>query len=512
MFFVHAISKKHSLLNVLVLFFLIFLLGFTFPAEARYAPQTDLETNLDVYLAEHMTRLKIPGASVGIVQGDQVILLKGYGTTDAGRTQPVTPQTPFYLASVSKSFTALGIMQLVEAGKLELDTPVKEILPWFQVDGEGADAITVRHLLHQTSGFSERGGYIRNLEPDAPNALETSIRALSDDTLQRVPGADFEYSNTNFDVLGLIIETVSGQMYGEYVQEHIFTPLEMMHAYTTLDEGRANQMASGFYPFFGFPIPTLAWMPYSLAVRPSAGLIASAEDMTHYVIAQLNGGRYQEAQILSPAGIETLHMPGVSLGNDVGYAMGWLTWTFEEAARGGESVPGAVSHIGTWTGFTSNVVMIPEKQIGIVLLLNSGDETRGSEYFRLGWDVALLALDQPPLAFSPSEDFVLRNGRWIGLGLIFLLGAENVLVFRRKPGLALTFLFYFIDLALVAYLFFVLLPENNSTLPLTWAFAPDIAVLYGVILLLTAGLGTLRTGLRLWTIKSVQSTTFPFGE
>jgi hypothetical protein len=64
--------------------------------------------------------------------------------------------------------------------------------------------------------------------------------------------------------------------------------------------------------------------------------------------------------------------------------MGWLTWTFEEAARAGESVPGAVSHIGTWTGFTSNVVLIPEKQIGIVLLLNSGDETRGSEYFRLG--------------------------------------------------------------------------------------------------------------------------------
>lgn len=501
MFFVHSNSTRYSFLKVILPFLLIVLLWRVFPVEAEPAPQTDLETVLDGYLTDHMARLKIPGAAVGIVQGDQVILLKGYGTADTRRTQPVTPQTPFYLASVSKSFTALGIMQLVEAGKLELDTPVREILPWFQVQGAGAETMTVRHLLHQTSGLSERGGYIRNLEPDGPNALETSIRNLADDTLHRVPGTDFEYSNTNFDVLGLIIETVSGQAYGEYVQEHIFAPLEMSHAYTTLDEGRADGMSSGFYPFFGFSTPSTRWMPYTLAVRPSAGLIASAEDMTHYVLAQLNGGRYQEAQILSAAGIEALHTPGVSLRNDVGYAMGWLTWTFEEAARAGESVPGAVSHIGTWTGFTSNVVLIPEKQIGIVLLLNSGDETRGSEYFRLGWDVALLALDQPPLAFSPSEDFVLRNGRWIGLGLILLLGIENFLFFRHKPGLALTFLFYFIDLALVAYLFFVLLPENNSTLPLTWAFAPDIAVLYGVILFLTAGWGTLRTGWRFWKLR-----------
>jgi len=197
----HSNLTKFSFLKVIIPFLFIFLLWHAFPVKAEPAPQTGLETNLDGYLTEHMARLKIPGAAVGIVQGDQVILLKGYGTADAVRTQPVTPQTPFYLASVSKSFTALGIMQLVEAGKLELDTPVKEILPWFQVNGERAETMTVRHLLHQTSGFSERGGYIRNLEPDASNALETSIRALADDTLHRVPGSEFEYSNTNFDVL-----------------------------------------------------------------------------------------------------------------------------------------------------------------------------------------------------------------------------------------------------------------------------------------------------------------------
>jgi CubicO group peptidase (beta-lactamase class C family) len=233
MFFVHSNSTRYSFLKVILPFLLIVLLWRAFPVEAEPALQTGLETNLDGYLTDHMARLKIPGAAVGIVRGDQVILLKGYGTADAGRTQPVTPQTPFYLASVSKSFTARGIMQLVEAGKLELDTPVREILPWFQGQGAGAETMTVRHLLHQTSGLSERGGYSRNLEPDGLTALETSIRHLADDTLQRVPGTDYEYSNTNFDVLGLIIETVSGQAYGEWFLS-LFRPCRPLHAVDAL--------------------------------------------------------------------------------------------------------------------------------------------------------------------------------------------------------------------------------------------------------------------------------------
>lgn len=501
MFLVHSSLTRYSFLKVILPFLLIVLLWRAFPVEAEPALQTDLETKLDGYMTEHMARLKIPGASVGIVQGDRVILLKGYGTADSGRAQPVTPQTPFYLASVSKSFTALGIMQLVEAGKLELDTLIREILPWFQVNGEGAETMTVRHLLHQTSGFSERDGYIRNLEPDAPDALESSIRGLADDTLNRVPGSEFEYSNTNFDVAGLIIETVSGQPYDEYVQKHIFDPLEMTNAFTSLEAGRANGMAAGFYPFFGLPTPAVRWMPYTAAIRPSSGLIASAEDMTHYILAHLHGGRYQRAQILSPEGIQTLHAPSVIIVDDLGYAMGWHTWTFEEAAPEGEPAPEAISHIGTWTGFVSNVVMIPEKQTGVVVLLNSGDESRGSEYYRIGWDVALIALDRPLLDFSPHEDFLSRNARWIAALLIFFLILANVYLFRRKPGMAPVLLVYLIELALAGYWLLVYLPGINASLPLLYAFAPDIGILFTAVLFLLFGVATLRTGWRLWKLR-----------
>ncbi|GAB4577583.1 MAG: hypothetical protein Fur0022_03140 [Anaerolineales bacterium] len=486
-----------TFLKTLILFIVLLLIWKAYSTQAKSSQQENLQTALDTYMAAQMEQLKIPGTAVGIVQGDQIVLVKGYGTFDAARTQPVTPQTPFYLASLSKSFAALGILQLVEAGKLNLDTPVREILPWFQINGEGAETMTIRHLLHQTSGLSELDGYMRNLEPDSPNALETSIRALADDTLNRVPGSGYEYSNTNFDVAGLIIETVSGQNYGDYVQEHIFDPLQMTHSFTTLEAARANGMSSGYYPFFGIPIVYDRWIPYTVAIRPSSGLIASAEDMAHYLIAHLNGGQYQGAQILSPAGIDTLHTPGVTISGETGYAMGWVTFPFGDTVTEGEPVPLAVSHGGTWAGFTSSMLLLPDKQLGVVTLVNSRDPLRESAYFALAWDVTLIALELEPKYYPPSEDALTQNGRIVGIVLIFVLCLGNLFLFRRKPGTRFYLLIYLLELALASYLYFVILPGSQSNLPILFGFVPDIAILYAIILLLTLGLGTVRTGLHL---------------
>ena len=113
---------------------------------------------VDAYVEARMKEKRIPGLALAIVQGDQVAYLKGYGIADpSGR--PVTPQTPFFLASLAKPMTALAVMQLVEQGKLELDTPVQTYLPWFHLADSGASArISVRHLLYHTSGLPERTG------------------------------------------------------------------------------------------------------------------------------------------------------------------------------------------------------------------------------------------------------------------------------------------------------------------------------------------------------------------
>src|SRR5688500_7250573 len=141
-------------------------------------PSPDLAA-IDHYVESEMQATGIPGLALGIVRGDQIVHLRGFGDADeSGR--PVTPETPFIMASVGKSFTALAVMQLVEAGELDLDAPVQRYLPWFRVADPNASArITVRHLLNQTSGLSKltslTSAYTKDLDE---GALERAVRGL----------------------------------------------------------------------------------------------------------------------------------------------------------------------------------------------------------------------------------------------------------------------------------------------------------------------------------------------
>jgi len=136
------------------LFFQLFSIIFcNYTVALSNEPVSSTFINIDEYVQKQMKNFKIPGAAIGIVQSDRIAYLKGYGIAGDNRCK-VTPKTPFLIASVSKSFTALGIMQLVEDGKIDLDAPVKKYLPWFQTaDTKASSEITVRNLLYQTSGF-----------------------------------------------------------------------------------------------------------------------------------------------------------------------------------------------------------------------------------------------------------------------------------------------------------------------------------------------------------------------
>src|SRR5438132_11756842 len=174
--------------------------------------------SIDAYISAQMQTNHIPGVALGLVHNDQIVHVRGFGSADqSGRA--VTPQTPFILGSVSKSFTALAIMQLVEAGKIELDAPVQRYLPWFRVADPVASArITVRHLLSHTSGLPASA-----CETDQVTmTLEQFVRSLVTVTLDRPVGSRYGYCSANYDILGLIVQTVSGQPYATYVQQHIF--------------------------------------------------------------------------------------------------------------------------------------------------------------------------------------------------------------------------------------------------------------------------------------------------
>ena len=196
---------------------------------------------IERFVRGEMAAQRIPGLALGIVENDRITYLRGFGKADdSGR--PVTPKTPFIIGSLSKSFTAMAIMQLVEAGKVELDAPVQRYLPWFRVADEEASArITVRHLLNQTSGLSTKTGRSFQGNGDTSDAaLERTVRKLSTVELTAPVGKTHQYSTINYSVLGLIVQTVAGRSYESYVQTEILDPLQMRDSFTSARGGRAD--------------------------------------------------------------------------------------------------------------------------------------------------------------------------------------------------------------------------------------------------------------------------------
>jgi len=318
---------------------------------------------IERFVRKEMAAQRIPGLALGIVKGDRIAYLRGFGKADeSGRA--VTPQTPFILGSVSKSFTALAIMQLVEAGKIELDAPVQRYLPWFRVADEEASAqITVRHLLNQTSGLSTKTGRSFNGSGDTSDAaLETAVRKLRSAEPTAPVGEKHEYSTINYSVLGLIVQTVTARSYESYVEAEIFDPLQMRDSFTSEAAGEQDGLATGHNYWFGRP--SAADLPYNRRLIPAGYLISSAEDMTHYLIAQLNGGRYSTSSVLSPAGVAELHQPGAPTPKTgTSYAMGWFVGPINK-------IP-AIYHQGEVPNFHANAVLVPESRTGVIVLMNA---------------------------------------------------------------------------------------------------------------------------------------------
>lgn len=364
------------------------------PAAAG-APAGPLETaRIDAFVGEQVRRHGLPGIALGIVEGDRIVHLQGFGTADAtGR--PVTPQTPFLLASVSKPLTATAVMQLVEVGKVELDTPVQRYVPDFRVaDPAASAAITVRHLLLHTSGIPVTACDTR-VEAETLAQYVAELRTV---TLAAPPGARHSYCSGNYNVLGRLVEVVSGQSFADYMQRQIFAPLAMHHSYTSEREARRDGLAQGHRWLFGWPRP--AEERYNPSQLPSGYLIASAEDLTHFLIAQLNGRRFGATRVLSPEGIAAMHAPGVPIGAGRGaYGLGWQT-----APLGGVPV---IQHAGANYYYHGLAFIEPATRRGAVLLMNgNGALAVASAFKEIEAGVARLLAGQEP---APASSLTLAR-------------------------------------------------------------------------------------------------------
>jgi CubicO group peptidase (beta-lactamase class C family) len=329
---------------------------------AAAAGQPDLAA-IDAYVEAQLRDARIPGLALGIVHGDRTVQLQGYGRADdSGRA--FTPHTPFFIGSNSKSFTALAVMQLVEAGRIDLDAPVQRYIPWFRVaDPAASTQITIRHLLHQTSGLSERAGQLAVVA--GPQPLEAAVRALATVQVARPPGTGFEYSNLNYTTLGLVVEVAARERFDRYLQRHIFQPLQMRHTYTAYQDAKGDGLACGYRYWFGFPV---AFDQPPPGMLPAGGIISTAEDMTHYLAMYLGGGRYGDQVLLSPAGIAQMLQPGSRQTKGVfagaGYGMGWFVGPWGGVDAG--------YHFGDWSHAHAGMALVPRDGWGVIVLFNVG--------------------------------------------------------------------------------------------------------------------------------------------
>ena len=294
----------------------------------------------------------MPGVAYAIVERGEVTEVGAMGVKRLGSDEPITPDTPFLIGSISKSFTALAVMQLAEAGRLSLHDPISRYLPAFA--GRPSGAITIRQFLSHTSGFSTFQGLVSGPEPSAeegPIARRAAWLATMDPA--HGPGEVWEYSNANYQVLGRLIERVSGQPYPHYVETHVLEPIGMDH--TFVSDGEIHPaMATGHRPWFGTKRP-LEEHRTDLGTAPQGGVVSSARDLARYMLMMMNG----ETDIISARAKAQMMEPASD--TSPFYGFGWFL-NLED---------GTVWHSGASPGVETLLTMMPTEKKGVVVLVNA---------------------------------------------------------------------------------------------------------------------------------------------
>ncbi|GAA3467343.1 serine hydrolase domain-containing protein [Nonomuraea roseola] len=321
-------------------------------ASAAVTPAGDLSASvIDDYMRDYVERTGLPGAAVAVTKGDQVVHVAGYGRTAGGET--ITKGTPMPLASLSKSFTAVGVLRLADEGKIDLDAPVRTYLPEFTMADSRAAKITVRQLLQQTSGMSDRS--FPELTLAAPDTLKDAVGMLRTAPLATDPGAKMAYHNPNFAVAARLVEVVAGVPFADYMAAAVFRPLGMTSTATVNTTTDLPGRGTGYIRAYGQVIERSQpkWF-----INGGAGVVSTADDLARWLIAQNGAGRTLPEKILKTAQTAS----GVAGST---YGMGW------SAGKTGGGAP-QLRHTGWLLTHNSAQTLLPDSQYGIAVVTNTG--------------------------------------------------------------------------------------------------------------------------------------------
>ena len=334
------------------------------------AQRAFISDSLDRYVERNMTEWKIPGVAVAVVKQGKIIWEKGYGVLETGKPAKVTPNTRFGIGSNSKAFTATALAMLQAAGKLSLDDKVKKWVPDFkQYDPWITEQATVRDLLCHRLGFETFQGDFMYFDSDL------SYAEVKEKFGQLKPLYGFRskwgYTNAAFAVAGEVIEKVSGQTWGQFIDSAIFNPLQMNTALPySISLDTASNAASAHTVVEG----VLKKIPYGHIdnLAPAGSISASVEDMSHWAMALLDNGKWAGKTVIAPDAIKATRQPSSIIGNAghrfnrKHFALYGLGWMLEDYA--GTKI---VSHTGGVNGFVTAFTLLPEENAAVIVLTNT---------------------------------------------------------------------------------------------------------------------------------------------
>jgi CubicO group peptidase (beta-lactamase class C family)/D-alanyl-D-alanine dipeptidase len=351
---------------------------------------------LNPFVEREMAEKGLPGLSIAIIDDQQIVWAQGFGMADPSAQKPATAQTVYRIGSVSKLFTDIGIMRLVERGELNLDAPITDYLPDFRPRNPFGTPITLRQLMSHRSGLLREppvGNYFETSEP----SLAATVRSLNDTELVFAPNTHTKYSNAAIAVVGYLLESRSHQPFAKYLKSSVLDRMGLMHSSFEPDAKLLANLAKAqmwTYDGLTFNAPT-----FQLGMAPAGSMYSTVTDLGRFLSVLMARGQTDNGALLKPETIEQMWSPQFPNPSGRVFGLGFIVRSLD-----GHRL---VGHGGAIYGFATTLDLLPEDKVGVVVIATKDAANAVTE--RIGEETLKLVLAQragKPLTLPPPTSAV----------------------------------------------------------------------------------------------------------
>ncbi|MFQ5603834.1 MAG: serine hydrolase [bacterium] len=353
--------KIRSKLIILSCLFQVLLFLGCQPKTENIAPRSDyveVAQELKRIITHEMQDKGLPAVSIALVDNQEIVWARGFGFADRDKKIPATAETVYRVGSVSKLFTDIGIMQLVERGELDLDAPITNYLPDFQPSNPFNKPITLRQLMSHRAGLVREPPIGNYFDPTEPTLTQT-VQSLNSTKLVFKPESRIKYSNAGIGTVGYVLERTQNQPFAQYLQQAVLKPLGLRNSAFEPTPAITQKLAKAFmwtYAGQEFVAPT-----FEMGMSPAGSMYSTVLDLGQFMSVLFNGGQGAAGQILKPETLEEMWTPQFARpGAAQGYGIGFAISTLQGHRR--------IGHGGAIYGFATQLYALPEEKLGVVVV------------------------------------------------------------------------------------------------------------------------------------------------